>query len=261
MWGNRTAVVPGSKARTIPDRGPFAHTRNPLYVGLIILDVAIGLLWPSVWALALVPIGVVALTWGAILPESTTCTTSSPQSTTPTPNASADGFDHPRHDPDGPTGDSGNFVAPPRRGTHPYPRTRTAEPIEQLCTQVRHTRVVSPPWHRPTLGKSHRHDRSRTCPSRHNTPANNDYPSRHENVVNFDGMILMHSPPNASSAIQQSPRMGQGPKKKIRSPYAPPTRYEQPIKLNQEPTSDLQHPSSTSAVPAHAGVVRPAGTG
>lgn len=65
----RTALLPGGSTRAILDRGPFAVSRNPLYVGLIALDVGLALLWPSAWALLFVPIGVAALTWGAILPE------------------------------------------------------------------------------------------------------------------------------------------------------------------------------------------------
>jgi protein-S-isoprenylcysteine O-methyltransferase Ste14 len=65
----RTALLPGAPTRTILDRGPFRVSRNPLYLGLIALDVALALLWPSLWALALTPVGVVALWWGAILPE------------------------------------------------------------------------------------------------------------------------------------------------------------------------------------------------
>ena len=69
MARHRTALLPGGSTRTILDRGPFGVSRNPLYLGLIALDVALALLWPSFWALALAPIGVVALWWGAILPE------------------------------------------------------------------------------------------------------------------------------------------------------------------------------------------------
>jgi protein-S-isoprenylcysteine O-methyltransferase Ste14 len=65
----RTALLPGGSTRTILDRGPFGVSRNPLYLGLIAFDVALASLWPSFWALALAPIGVVALWWGAILPE------------------------------------------------------------------------------------------------------------------------------------------------------------------------------------------------
>ena len=55
-------------------RGDVAHpavefSRNPLYVGLVALDVAIALLVPSFWALVFVPLGAVALEWGAVRPE------------------------------------------------------------------------------------------------------------------------------------------------------------------------------------------------
>jgi len=65
----RTALLPGEATTRLLDRGPFRVSRNPLYLGLIALDVGIGLLWPSFWALVLVPVGVLALVWGAILPE------------------------------------------------------------------------------------------------------------------------------------------------------------------------------------------------
>jgi protein-S-isoprenylcysteine O-methyltransferase Ste14 len=69
MGANRTAVLPGGATRVVLDRGPFRFSRNPLYVGLVVLDVALALLWPSVWALILVPVGMALLSWGAILPE------------------------------------------------------------------------------------------------------------------------------------------------------------------------------------------------
>jgi protein-S-isoprenylcysteine O-methyltransferase Ste14 len=69
MARHRTALLPGDSTRLILDRGPFGRSRNPLYLGLITLNVALALLWPSVWALALVPLGVAALWWGAVLPE------------------------------------------------------------------------------------------------------------------------------------------------------------------------------------------------
>jgi protein-S-isoprenylcysteine O-methyltransferase Ste14 len=69
MARSRTALLPGGATRAILDRGPFGVSRNPLYLGLIALDVALALLAPSAWALLAVPIGLLALTWGAILPE------------------------------------------------------------------------------------------------------------------------------------------------------------------------------------------------
>src|SRR6187431_2030153 len=53
----------GPSVRAVPSQ------RNPLYVGLVALDVAVALLAPSFWALVFVPVGVVALSWGAIRPE------------------------------------------------------------------------------------------------------------------------------------------------------------------------------------------------
>ena len=69
MARHRTALLPGGSTRTILDRGPFRVSRNPLYLGLIALDVALALLWPSFWALAFTPFGIWGLWWGAIVPE------------------------------------------------------------------------------------------------------------------------------------------------------------------------------------------------
>jgi protein-S-isoprenylcysteine O-methyltransferase Ste14 len=69
MAANRTAVLPGGSTRVVLDRGPFRLSRNPLYVGLIVLDVALALLCPSAWALILVPVGMALVSWGAIAPE------------------------------------------------------------------------------------------------------------------------------------------------------------------------------------------------
>jgi len=69
MAGNRTAVLPGGATRVVLERGPFRLSRNPLYVGLIVLDVALALLWPSAWALIAVPVGIGLLFWGAVAPE------------------------------------------------------------------------------------------------------------------------------------------------------------------------------------------------
>lgn len=69
MVANRTAVLPGGATRVVLDRGPFRLSRNPLYVGLAVLDVGLALLWPSGWALIAVPVGVALLYWGAIAPE------------------------------------------------------------------------------------------------------------------------------------------------------------------------------------------------
>jgi protein-S-isoprenylcysteine O-methyltransferase Ste14 len=69
MASNRTAILPGRATVLILQSGPFRLSRNPLYVGLIALDVALALLASSFWALVFVPIGIAAIGWGAIRPE------------------------------------------------------------------------------------------------------------------------------------------------------------------------------------------------
>ena len=69
MGHHRTGILPGGATVLILQSGPFRISRNPLYLGLIALDVALALLAQSFWALVFVPIGVAALTWGAIRPE------------------------------------------------------------------------------------------------------------------------------------------------------------------------------------------------
>jgi protein-S-isoprenylcysteine O-methyltransferase Ste14 len=69
MAKHRTALLPGGSTRLVLTSGPFALSRNPLYLGLILLDAGLALLWTSLWALLLVPAGIAALRWGAIVPE------------------------------------------------------------------------------------------------------------------------------------------------------------------------------------------------
>ena len=68
MHQHRTALLPGGSTRVVIDTGPFAVSRNPLYLGLIALYVGLALLW-SFWALVLTPAGFALLWWGAVRPE------------------------------------------------------------------------------------------------------------------------------------------------------------------------------------------------
>jgi protein-S-isoprenylcysteine O-methyltransferase Ste14 len=74
-WGlgllaaQRTGILPGRPTSTLIQDGPYAVSRNPLYLGLLALYVAVGLLAPSAWALLLTPLAVAAVDWGAIRPE------------------------------------------------------------------------------------------------------------------------------------------------------------------------------------------------
>ena len=66
---HRTALLPGGATTIVIDRGPFAWSRNPLYVGLLVGSAGVGLLAASVWALAALPLEWALLRWGAVVPE------------------------------------------------------------------------------------------------------------------------------------------------------------------------------------------------
>jgi protein-S-isoprenylcysteine O-methyltransferase Ste14 len=66
---HRTALLPGAETTVVIDRGPFAWSRNPLYLGLLVGSAGVGLLAGSVWALVALPLEWALLRWGAVVPE------------------------------------------------------------------------------------------------------------------------------------------------------------------------------------------------
>jgi protein-S-isoprenylcysteine O-methyltransferase Ste14 len=66
---HRTGLLPGQATATLVEEGPYRMSRNPLYVGLLALYVALALLAPSFWGLVLFPVAWSLLLWGAVLPE------------------------------------------------------------------------------------------------------------------------------------------------------------------------------------------------
>lgn len=69
MVAHRTGLLPGQPTTVLLDRGPFGISRNPLYVGMLVLNAGIGLVTGSVWTLLLLPLAFAGLHWGAVLPE------------------------------------------------------------------------------------------------------------------------------------------------------------------------------------------------
>ena len=72
MWlfgRHETGLLPGQATRAMIEDGPFRFSRNPLYLGLLALYLALALLAPSVWALVLFPAAVILVLWGAVRPE------------------------------------------------------------------------------------------------------------------------------------------------------------------------------------------------
>jgi protein-S-isoprenylcysteine O-methyltransferase Ste14 len=69
MGRHRTGLLPGEPTTRVLDEGPFARSRNPLYVGLLVASAGVALLAGSLWAVAALPLEWALLRWGAVLPE------------------------------------------------------------------------------------------------------------------------------------------------------------------------------------------------
>jgi protein-S-isoprenylcysteine O-methyltransferase Ste14 len=68
FWRRHTSIIPNRPATTLVIAGPYRFTRNPMYVGLALLTVALGIFlgtwWPTVLlapALALIRVAVIRL--------------------------------------------------------------------------------------------------------------------------------------------------------------------------------------------------------
>ena len=66
---HETGLLPGQATNAMIEEGPYRLSRNPLYVGLLALYLALALLAPSFWGLVLFPVAVLLVLWGAIRPE------------------------------------------------------------------------------------------------------------------------------------------------------------------------------------------------
>ena len=64
-----TGLLPGQPTEAMIAEGPYRLSRNPLYVGLLALHVALALLTGSLWAVASFPVAALLVLWGAIVPE------------------------------------------------------------------------------------------------------------------------------------------------------------------------------------------------
>ena len=65
----RTGLLPGQSTTRLLTSGPYRLSRNPLYVGLLVLYAGCALVADSVLALLLLPVAWAGLHWGAVLPE------------------------------------------------------------------------------------------------------------------------------------------------------------------------------------------------
>jgi protein-S-isoprenylcysteine O-methyltransferase Ste14 len=64
-----TGLLPGQSTTRLLTSGPYRLSRNPLYVGLLMLYAGCALVADTVVALLLLPVAWAGLLWGAVLPE------------------------------------------------------------------------------------------------------------------------------------------------------------------------------------------------
>jgi protein-S-isoprenylcysteine O-methyltransferase Ste14 len=65
----RTGLLPGQSTTRLLASGPYRFSRNPLYVGLLLLYAGSALVADAVVTLVLLPVAWAGLHWGAVLPE------------------------------------------------------------------------------------------------------------------------------------------------------------------------------------------------
>ncbi|CUI78341.1 methyltransferase family protein [Cognatishimia activa] len=66
-----TNVDPKQEALVLVETGPYRLTRNPMYLGMVTLQIALGFMFSLEWSLVAAPILWAALNWGVVVHEET----------------------------------------------------------------------------------------------------------------------------------------------------------------------------------------------
>ncbi len=64
-----TSMLPSRRSRALIMHGPFAHSRNPFYLSLVLFYAGFSLGVSAAWSILLLPIAVLGLYFFAIIPE------------------------------------------------------------------------------------------------------------------------------------------------------------------------------------------------
>ncbi len=66
-----TNVDPRQPALTLVETGPYRFTRNPMYLGMVVLQIGLGLTFSLDWTILTAPILWAVLNWGVVTREET----------------------------------------------------------------------------------------------------------------------------------------------------------------------------------------------
>lgn len=69
MFRHRTTINPYAAVSTLVQNGPFALSRNPIYLGDSLIYFGVMLIWANLWALLLYPFVWAAIRYGVIMHE------------------------------------------------------------------------------------------------------------------------------------------------------------------------------------------------
>ena len=61
FWRGRTTIIPNRPANTLVLYGPYDYTRNPMYVGMTLLTVGVGLWLNTWWVFLLLPASIACI--------------------------------------------------------------------------------------------------------------------------------------------------------------------------------------------------------
>ena len=69
FWKTRQNPEPHTPTNALYTDGIYRFSRNPIYLGFVISQLAVGLYWNNAWVLLLTPVTIGILQWGIIKPE------------------------------------------------------------------------------------------------------------------------------------------------------------------------------------------------
>ena len=69
VWKANSSIIPMRPTTAIVADGPYAGSRNPMYLGMVFIYIGVAFLMQSAWALILLPLVILGMNWLVIAKE------------------------------------------------------------------------------------------------------------------------------------------------------------------------------------------------